>query len=89
MKRFLITAAGTFAGIVAAMVACTAYFANSSRHAVCNPRYISPENQLRSMEAIGMEIDKGVELSVSQYMRVGRSQDALTLVYGEMDRLCK
>jgi hypothetical protein len=89
MKRFLITAGGTFLGIVAALVACNAYVSISSRHAVCNPRYISPENQLRAMEAIGMEINKDIEFGVSQLMKVGRAQDALSLVHGEMDRLCK
>jgi hypothetical protein len=89
MKRLLITAGGTFLGITAAIAAWSFYNAISAKHAVCNPRYISPENQLRSMEAIGMEINKDIEFGVSQLMNVGRSQDAIKLVYGEMDRLCK
>lgn len=89
MKRLLVTAAGTFIGIVAALIAYAAYVASSSRNAVCNPRYINPEGQLQAMEAAGMEINKETEFAVRQLTKVGRAQDALQLVYEEMDRLCK
>lgn len=89
MKRLLLIAGGTFIGIVAAIIAYTAFVSYAARKAVCNPRYISPENQLRAMEDAGMEINKDTEFTVSQLMQVGRAQDAIKLVYGEMDRLCR